>query len=277
MGGGAVGELGGRHKGDVRPGKVLGQPYTANGLPVCDVADSAGNVWRACRIRTEGGGPESFGYRPPIGASDQNRTTPETTAGGEVLLSWSDGSHGHPTVMGALPHTRVVGKLVDKIDKPEPDADHPKQASINDVVEEHGGARTVLSGHGTIVLDTQDSKEPVRVQLDRSSFLRVSQDGDASERVMLAAATRDRLDELIGAVNELIGTVNVLAAGAQAAVAALLKGTPPTDPTWALALAAMQSLKTFLSIGEQEPTTPALEAAALRISSRSELDASEEV
>lgn len=195
--------------GDARPARVLRLYVTDDGVPVVDVVDTYGNVFRACRFAGDGGGAGAFVYFPPTAPGRVSAVTPEGTESSEVLLSFPDGALPHPWVTGTLSGEGVRRRVSDKLptstktqDYPLPGDDQGK-TGLRDYGIEQAGARLLVSERGELVLDARDAKMPVRVQLAAGEALRVSVDGEADERLILAGPLRVYVDALVDRVNQL--------------------------------------------------------------------------
>lgn len=191
--------------------------YKKGGAPVCDISDTrSGSLYLGC--------PFSM---PGAGTKDR----------GSVRLPAQDSLVAYIPYGGNSPGAVIVGSVL----RPEVGArfrqegapavdysrDYPTVVELDDSLEFNGGACWILTSDGQIVLDTTESGGPVRVQLEAGGVLRISQGGrEPTERLMLAGPTRNKLDQLVGAVNELKGQVAFL-------TAALSAGASPTSASFA--------------------------------------------
>lgn len=183
-------------------------------------------------------------------------------------LAGADGRAG--VVLGAVMHRNTGAIFHEEETHPEPDEDYPWKINTNDVLIQNGKAFFVLSNFGDAVLDTSQASVPIRLQLAASGagHVRISQDGDAEERLLLAGPTRKVVDDLIAKVNALETKLATLQNTLQAANATAVPAGPETGfLAYTKALAA--SLLPALVPTTMNPSTDGLEASAVKISSRS--------
>nr|CAB4128600.1 hypothetical protein UFOVP114_46 [uncultured Caudovirales phage] len=282
-------------KGSHRKARILSLSLSADGLPVCDVMDSQGNVYRECQIAALSAGPQSLDYAPPLPSTDDDN--PQNPDGSSVLLLFGDGSRPRPVILGGLPSTDASHRFSKDSTAPDDEGtDYPSVNHPSDRVIERAGARLLLSHTGDLVLETAASKRPVHIQLSPKGFLRVAQGGDSSERLVLQGPLVDYMGGLVDKLNDLGAKVQVLwdmmaagtfssaaVAGGAAKAAALAAGSPPQaasqaqraaysgaltadDPTNAAKLAVP-----FAYVDEPKPGDK-LASSAIRVSKRSKAD-----
>jgi hypothetical protein len=267
-------------RGNARPARVTAL-YLQNGVPVVDVCDSYGNTSLACRFTCMGGGGARFLYSGPVAEQDE-QTTPEDSQGAQVLIQAGDGSIPHVTVTGALINPQAFARF-GEIEAPAEGSDYDPLNSLRDLVAENNGARFMVSEFGLIVLDTTGTQEPVFVQLASSSYLRISQDGTASERLLLAGPTRSVIDGLVSRVNALGAQVAALSALIQPAAvvaAAVNVVSPGTGGAAFLAAWAtvgndtphVAQLALPFQFSDAAPTGDDMVASAVRISAQSKAE-----
>jgi hypothetical protein len=213
------------------------------GYPVCDLYDEInGGVFTGCRFLCVGGGsPIVVSYDPPA-------------VGARVLYAILQGTT-QAIVLGSVFAPEANRRLTDNPPEVEYDEEYPAQVGVGDKYCERGDSWMFLTDDGQFVFDASTSMRPFRVQLSGSDsgHLRISQDGQADERVLLAGPTRSYIDGLRTDVNNLILLT-------QQIVAELASG-----PKIALPGSATSAGK--LKIGLSTDTD--LVASAVRISSRS--------
>jgi hypothetical protein len=159
-------------------------------IPVCDVVDSYGGTYVGVRVITPGGGdPENFELRPP--PVDDPEIAAEVT--GEVLLVLGDGIKGIPYVLGTCYVADLASQVTTDTTDTGDDKEYDDLNHVYDRVTRHRGARMVFSYSGTWVLDLTSTQRPARFQLDKDSYLRISQDDDAEEYVLLGTKTLEHL------------------------------------------------------------------------------------
>lgn len=245
-----------RRRGSTRPAKVL-RVYTLDGLQVADVIDNDGSVWLRCRfVGQGGGGSESYVRHGVPPAGDE----------AEVLLGWLDGAVPFPVILGTLASPKASAAFSD-VDPPGPETDYPAKNGLRDEVIAHGGARIVLSSQGDLVLDTTRSDKPVRVQLPPGGRMRISREGEADERLLLAGPTQEHIDALAAHVDALAQHVTLLTSILQSlAAATAVPVAPATLPTWGASLAQVLQPTPPYPYSPSPRTSDALVASAVAIS-----------
>lgn len=256
-----------KRAGTARPARVIGLRLQ-HGVPVCDVVDGAGNTYLNCRFAGAGGGATAFVYAPPLPSTDES-ATPNDSDGAEVLVSVGDGRSPHAFVVGALPNP-TANKRIAVVERPGDGADYDAKTGLRDFSTENNGARVLVSEFGLVVLDTTGSAEPVYIQLDAASYLRISQDGDATERLPLAGPMRDVIDALTDKVNEQGAMIASLIAQIKLAIAAGV-ATPGAAAPAFTAMQGVMASAAYLHT-PAAPTTDAVVASAVRISAQSLAD-----
>lgn len=171
--------------------------YALNGYPVCDLVDEiTGSVFTGCRFTCSGGGSmESVHYTPPA-------------VGARVIYGQISGPNQSAVVLGSVYATKALRRLT--ADPPvdlESDEDYPPQVGVNDTYMEKGNAWFFLTDEGEFVFDCSQVAKPFRIQLGvgGSSNLRISQDGEANERVLLSGPAMEYMDTLRSDLDDVRG------------------------------------------------------------------------
>ena len=181
-------------RGGVRVGRVTRLYLTADNIPVCDVMEpDSGDTWNACRFMTALGGPDSAVYAPPL-APEGAEISASGEGGAEVYIVFPPGFRAHPIVLASWLNPMLQSAISDKIGKADDDDDYPPHAdaetrdkiALDDYAVERAGARLTVSAQGDVTLDARRVKKPIRVQVAPGQALRISVDGEAEERVLLA-------------------------------------------------------------------------------------------
>ena len=236
--------------GAVRVAKVtryyLGNGDVLPGVPLADCVDSHGGVWTRCRIVTSGGGvansPDDLQswehWVPPEDTRfEQKESSLDDT--GEVLLLFGEGIRPPVYVLGTVYTPKFDTQFAQTQPGQSKTEDYGEKISFEDRAIAHRGVRVVMAGNGTYLIDTKKTKQPIRMELDASSFVRVSQD-DASEHVLLAKKTlehvhalhekldaiHDRLDLLLSFTQTNKASIDTIVETLNAAVAAIILGNP---------------------------------------------------
>ena len=91
-----------------------------------------------------------------------------------------------PIITGEMASS--TGTLVDSIGDPTPvdDARNPT-VTVEDHALVNAGAAMIVTAEGEVVADTTGSGRPIKLQVGADGYIRMSQDGNASGRVVLAA------------------------------------------------------------------------------------------
>lgn len=249
----------------IRYGRSL-RTYVQGGRPFCDVLDeSSGAMIYGCPFLCLGGSGAADGvtaYFPPAQAAQS-----EVALGDGARIVWmplagADGRAG--VVLGAVMHRNTGQVFHEEETHPEPDEDYPWKINTNDVLVQNGKAFFVISNFGDIVLDTSQASKPVRLQLSAtgSGHVRISQDGDADDRLLLAGPTRKLVDDLISKVNDLEAKLAKV-------YNAVASAGPGTDAGYNAFQVLAKKLLPPLVPTTMNTTTDGLEASAIKISSRS--------
>ena len=205
--------------GGVRIAKVIRHYYEPKiGQAVCDVVDASGNTWVQCRIsqHTEaiGNANEAAGEQnsfsnwvPPVtDPMADDRVGIDDT--GDVLIGLSGGNQPQAYVIGAIYTPKIWDHITTKNQDLGDSKDYGPQNNVKDTVTVHRGVRMVFASSGTWLLDTKKTKKPIRFEIDKTSFVRISQNGAADEYVLLANAT---LDHLVRVHSRIDTVVDILA------------------------------------------------------------------
>jgi len=130
-----------------------------------------------------------------------------------------------PVCIGFINHHKQ--ETVKEREEVAQDEDHPTIPTPNDWCWVQSGGRLMLSGNGSVVMDMREATDPnVRAQLGPNGVFRVSRDGDASERPVLA-----------GPLLEYLGRLEAYAANLEARLLKL-EALPPSEISAAAALGA---------------------------------------
>ncbi len=220
--------------------------YILAGYPVCDIFDQVnGAVYTGCRFLCAGGGSdESTSYDPP-------------SIGARVVYGLLDGNT-QAIVFGSVFAPNANRRITDNPAEVSYDQEYPGQIGVRDKFWERGNSWMFLTDDGQFVFDASQSDMPIRFQLSsgKSGNVRISQDEEAEENVLLAGPTRDYLDQLRSDLDS--------------TRASLVKALVQLD---ALNVAASGQPKYVADIAEMSipgtPTDDSVVASAIRISSRS--------
>lgn len=261
------------HRGGVRAATLVGTPYVgAEGTVVADVIDLYGNVWTACRIIVQGGGAGAFVHAPPgAGAVEGDRTPAEV--GGDVMLSFPDGSIPHPVILGVAQSQLARGRFA-TLEQPNDTDAYPDQNDPLDTALERGGARLVVSRFGRLLLSTKQGEQPVEIVASPRSFVWLSlgeaDTGDA-ERLLLAGPMRAYVDALTAKLNDVDATLVALQ-NAVKTFAATAVTAGPVDPAFLAFATSLSTTLQTLTASPQDATTDAINASAVRISPTSQAE-----
>lgn len=253
-------------------GRVL-RTYVEGGAPVCDVQDEASGAFylRAQFMCLGGGGGENSqtAHFPPAAVPDASQGV-LTGDGARVLLGRLGG--GGVVVIGAVMHRNKCSFFSQEEIDASPEAEYPMYCNINDVLLQNGKAFMVLSNFGDAVIDTSQSSRPIRLQMEASpaGHVRISQDGDADERVPLAGPLRNYLDGMAKRMNDIEGRLTHLQAVMALSPAAIPPGLAPAEPALvAFAANISASLSPIPEPVWYPSTDDGMVASAIRVSSRS--------
>ena len=193
-----------------------------SGLPVCDVADGYGNQYFGCRMMDMGGGDvDSFDYSPPPVHNVSNAHNTETYDDtGDVLISFGDGRNPKPVVLGTIYSAKRQESITVEEQDNGDSVDYGDIQNFEDRTIKHKKLRMVFAKTGTWLLDAKATKKPIRFQLDKKAFVRVSQDGAANEFVLLGnvllnhvKAIHERMDTLARKIDDVEKHVLTVAEG----------------------------------------------------------------
>ena len=217
-------------------------------IPLIDAVDSHGNAYMRCRFLNIGGGIandedelHSFdNWVPPVDhRPEDNRGIEES---GEVLLGIGAGRGmaKQTYVLGTIYTPGLREQFDTEDERPGEDAmaDYGEKIRFDDRLSMHRGVRVIMAGNGTYLVDTKRTKKPVRFELHPESWVRVSQDDDSSEFVLLGTATlkhihalhhkldaiHDKLDELLGHIQSNQAALTAVISAFDAAVGAVIGG-----------------------------------------------------
>lgn len=198
-------------RGAIRVGRVTRLYLTADNCPVCDVTEpDTGDTWNECRFMSQLGGSDAAIYNPPQ-APEGSEVSASGEDGAEVYLIFPPGWRAHPRVLAAWVNPSLFSMVSDLVKPVGTDTDYPDHADaeqrdkigLRDYSIEFAGARFTMSEHGDLVLDTRRSAKPVRVQVSPGQALRISVDGEAEERVLLAGPLIAYLTQIAARLNQL--------------------------------------------------------------------------
>jgi len=207
------GAFGSNHIGAVRVAKVKRYYYdTGLGIPLADIVDANGRQFNGCRVITASGGtPDSFEQVPPpvweTGQSVQDI--------GDVLIATGDGASPRAYILGTSYVPNLSQELTTEATDTGDTVDYHDKSSIKDRVTKHAGIRVLFASSGTWLLDLTDTERPARIQLDKNSFVRISQDGSAEEFVLLGTKTLEHLRGVHGRLDELATAIDTLGTNLQ--------------------------------------------------------------
>lgn len=174
---------------DGRPFVDAWNPLTGETLPVIPVA-------------TTGGGTSTFSHAPiAVDPNDAQPSDPDTSGGAQIIVDM-EGDKKIPYCVGTVHHSGL--RLVAETEAPGGDADRTREVGIADYGMGNGGTRAVIDERGAMMVDTNGAADPVvRFQMDPAGYLRVSINGSASERLMLAGPTISKLNQMQDKINEI--------------------------------------------------------------------------
>lgn len=195
-------------RGAFRLGRVL-KVYLAGTVPVCDVVEpDTGSIFLGCRFVSGMGGPTSTVHAPPEGIGTAE-IDPKGSDGSEVFLLFPAGFHGPPKVVGSQTNPALYALFSEALTSdPATDADYPAGDDANkiglaDYVVQRAGARFIMTPSGDLVFDARAVEKPVRVQVKAGQALRISVDGAAEERVLLAGPLMAYLTSVAERINHI--------------------------------------------------------------------------
>jgi hypothetical protein len=198
--------------------------YQSGGRHYIDahMASGAGG-WTGIPVMEFGGGSGRFLFVPMAGDQGDDKpafapaeqSDPTDIDSAQVWLFF-DGASNFPVCLGAVQHSKRG--LVDDTPETSVGNDRDADASYKDIFAENGGSWMALDSRGVVAFSLADGKQ-VSFQLAGAGVLRVSRDGDATERLLLANATKgyfsgteDHLDAQESRIAALESAVNSLVA-----------------------------------------------------------------
>jgi hypothetical protein len=145
-------------------------------------------------LQAGGGGPDDFASTPPREptipldvrySADDSDTT-------QVLLLHRPKKK--PIVIGAVEHPG--SSILDATPVVAQDADHPGSVGKQDFAWARGGARLIVDARGAVTIAPGGEDGNARIQLPADGVLRISRDGQAEERLLLAGPVFAYLQEV---------------------------------------------------------------------------------
>jgi hypothetical protein len=179
-----------------------------------------GQTWYRLPILVFGGGQGSSLVVPPVPYPRETVQQPEEEEGSQVLVV--PRHKQGPVALMVTQHPLAGFQDVAELDEAErtaqDDQDHPLPRTPEEHVWEHRGVRVQLTSDGSVVIDATASQKPVRIQLAKDAgLLRVSRDGQAGERLVLAgplgdyhqseASYRDGVQDRLAALESMVSTL----------------------------------------------------------------------
>ena len=158
-------------------------------------------------VLVQGGGPEDYVYTPPIHVEGATpRGIVDNAEERQLVLLRREGKIAAQVACVAHP----LMKLAEAPPEPADDEDHAATIAKQDFALRRAGVKAFVDARGALVIDTRDStSKVVRLQLPSDGVLRVSRDGDATERTVLAGPALDYMEQ----VNQFLQDVQSWAAG----------------------------------------------------------------
>lgn len=182
----------------------LSRAYVLRGRPYIDAINPDGpGKWFQVPVVQGGGGGETRWENAPIAGPQEGSTTahsgessvganPDQFDSAQVVLMFV-GNSTFPRCVGVIDHPRTG--LVEETPETEAGEDREVGVGPQDWAWVNGGSRWILDSKGLLTaIAAQDKK--VSFQLAGDGFLRVSVDGEADEKLLLAGPVRDYLAEL---------------------------------------------------------------------------------
>ncbi len=219
--------------------------YVQDGVRFCDVVnpDNGQQPSMQCPVMGHDGVPLGVPDKAWTGASDI-RDYPLVIIGRRSDMR-------QPVVLGPLRNPSLLYTGGPSPAAGQESTSSPPQVGVGDRVMKNGGSTLVLRKNGNVALDTPGS---LNVQLT-NGVMRVTQDGEATDRALLANPTVTKLNELITSYLALLSALQTSLAIAAAAPVAkgdllvvTLSAAMSGVPTVSLAvLAELQSAVLFLS------------------------------
>ncbi len=147
-------------------------------------------IYVRCPVLAFGGGEDQYAFFPITEDTDVDPISePFSTDRDRQVMLLHRGGHSVPYVIGAVQPYNMGIK-----DAPAPDvndSDHGADVSKKDIAFRNNGALLLIDGNGAITLVAGDA-DYIRIQLPSlNGRLRVSRDGEADEKVILADAFLD--------------------------------------------------------------------------------------
>lgn len=203
--------------------------FVAGGRPYCDVWDpETGRAWNGVPIMSVGGGPGQF-QTVPLSAPSQAEFIRQADLddASQVLLFHGEANR-YPVTVGAIHHPSL--DLQAKTEVVADDEDHSGAVGQRDFATVNGGTKFILDSRGRVTFDLRGAEEDgtFGVALAAGEIYRVSRDGNAAERLLLADAVVAYLGELEAHLAAQNARIAALEAFAETAATTL--GIPYTSP-----------------------------------------------
>jgi len=216
-----------KYAGAWRPAKVTKYyMHPQLEVPVADVVDSYGGVFKQCQMIDMGGGSEdSFDYSPPPEdlKKDADGNALSINQTGDVMIAFSPGRRSHPVIIGTAYTPKRGDHITTEVQDTGDTVDYGNKATMHDRVVKHKDVRMVFASTGTWCLDLKTSEveqgrrsqnneppkrnKPARMELDEDTFLRVSHNGAADEFVLLGDETLKHLRAIHGRLDTLAAKI----------------------------------------------------------------------
>lgn len=162
---------------------------SVSGRLVADVQfPETGEALWGVPVRETGGTATRFAHTARQKAPTAPASAPNADTVNVVVDFTSGGTNNQlqPIIVGEMASS--TGTLVDSIGDPTPadDARNPV-VTVEDHALVNAGAAMLVTAEGEVVADTTDSGRPIKLQVGADGYIRMSQNGNASGRVVLAA------------------------------------------------------------------------------------------
>jgi hypothetical protein len=170
---------------------LLQRAFTIDGRVFVDCYDPmTGRDWKNSPLMVLGGGPDSYVFaapESPTGVEFLKEAELEDST--QVVLLSRDGAK--PMCIGTVQHPKQ--NIVDDPVVALPTQDHDGTVSIRDYAVTKGGTTVIIHDNGDV---TVKGAGTIRMQSPEGGIVRMSRDGDASERLLLAQATLNYMEEV---------------------------------------------------------------------------------
>lgn len=189
--------------------------YVLGGRQYIDAHNAmTGSDYVGCPVMGLGGGETRWAHVPIAGDQGEGRpvfnlstqSDPSSAASAQVLLLF-DGVSEMPWCIGTIQHPKF--ELQDETPETERSKDRKDEYGHQDIVSSNGGSTTVLDSLGQFAVVLADGKQAT-VQLEGNGLVRISRNGEADERLVLANRLVSYLGGLEAQVDDLINRVAVL-------------------------------------------------------------------